>query len=149
MQEQRHQLNVWRTLLLALAFIGTAALFTACGNDDEPSQMTIKYYLEVEEEFLVNSAVDHTDRYHSPVVLMKEVIQQTYPTPNATGNDDAVIAACDALYERYLQMYTGKAEHLTCLMHLVKASMRGDIVKQSEIIKTYNFDINPIEPAEE
>lgn len=142
MQGKRHQFNLWRTLLLALAFIGTAALFTSCGNDDEPVS-TIQYYLEVEEEFLVDGAVDHTDRYHSPVTLMKEVIQKAYPTPDAKGNDDAVITACDQLYQRYLEMYTGKAEHLTCLIHLVRANLSGDIVKQSERIKTYNFDINP------
>ena len=32
-----------------------------------------------------------------------------------------------------------------CLVHLVRASMDGDIVKQSERLKTYNFDINPPE----
>ena len=121
------------------------ALITSCGDDDEPKGPSIKYYLEVEEEFLVDGSVDHTDRYYSPITLMKEAIQTAYPKPNATGADETVILACDNLYQRYHEMYKGKAEHLTCLVHLVRASMDGDIVKQSERLKTYNFDINPPE----
>lgn len=140
----KHHLNPCRLLLPLLLLALTAAL-TACGNDDEPKGITVDYYLEVEEEFLVNGLVDHTDRYYSPITLMKEVIRTAYPKPDATGKDDAVILACDNLYQRYLEMYTGKAEHLTCLVHLVRASMDGDIVKQSVRLKTYNFDINPPE----
>ena len=140
----KHHLNPCR-LLLPLLLLALTATLTACGSDDEPKGNTIDDYLEVEEEFLVDGMVDHTDRYYSPIVLMKEAIRTAYPKPDATGKDDAVILACDNLYQRYLQMYTGKAEHLTCLVHLVRTTMNGDIVKQSERLKTYNFDINPPE----
>ena len=143
MQLQRHHL-LWRTLFLILAIAGVMTALTACGNDDEPD-MTIGYFIEVEEEFLVNGAQDHTDRYYSPVTMMKEVISTAYPKPTVNGDDDAVIQACDELYQRYISMYNGKAEHLTCLMHLVRAHLSGSIVKQSERIRTYNFDINPIQ----
>lgn len=143
MQQQRHHL-LWRTLLMMLAIIGT---LTSCGNDDEPD-MVIGYYIEVEEGFLVNGSEDHTDRYYSPITMMKEVIQTAYPKQTANGDDDTVIKACDELYERYLEMYTGKAEHLTCLMHLVRANLSDDIVKHSERIRTYNIDINPFDTEE-
>ena len=141
----KHHFNTSRMLFLSLAVIAMAALFTSCGKDDEPSGPTIKYYLEVEEEFLVDGSVDHTDRYYSPITLMKEAIRNAYPNPNANGDDNAVIRACDELYQRYLTMYDNKAEHLTCLVHLIRATMDGDIVKQSIPLKTYNFDINPPE----
>ena len=141
----KHQYNLCR-LLLPLVFIAMTATLTSCGNDDdEPKGPSIQYYLEVEEEFLVNGVVDHTDRYYSPITLMKEAIHTAYPKPNTTGADETVILACDNLYLRYIEMYTGKAEHLTCLVHLVRASMSGEIVKQSERLKTYNFDITPPE----
>ena len=145
--DMKHHFNLCRMLLLSLAFITTAAMFTSCGNEDEPSTLTIDYYVEVEEEFLVDGSIDHTDRYYSPITLMKEVIRNAYPKPNATGDDDAVIKACDELYLRYINMYQNKGEHLTCLVHLVRASKSGDIVKQSDRLKSYNFDINP--PEEE
>ncbi len=107
--------------------------------------MVIDYYVEVEEEFLVDGAVDHTDRYYNPKTLMTEALRTAYPTPDATGNDIAVIQACDELYQRYCSMYDGKAEHLTCLLHLIKVVKKGDIVQQSEMLRTYMFDINPIE----
>lgn len=141
-----HHFNHCRLLLLSLVFIATAAMLSSCGNDDEPTS-TIDYYLEVEEEFLVDGAVDHTDRYYNPITLMREAIRTAYPDPDAKGNDEAVIKACDELQIRYYSMYESKAEHLTCLVHLVRASMSGTIVKQSERLKTYSFDINP--PEEE
>lgn len=141
----KHHFNPGRMLFLSLAFIAIATLFTSCGKDDEPSGPIIKYYIEVEEEFLVDGSVDHTDRYYSPITLMKEAIYNAYPNPDADGDDDVVIRACDELYLRYLNMYENKAEHLTCLVHLIKATMSGEIVKQSVPLKTYNFDINPPE----
>ncbi len=141
----RHHFTTCRLLLPLLLMVMTVA-FMSCGNDDdEPKGNTIDYYLEVEEEFLVDGAVDHTDRYYSPITLMREAIRNVYPVADATGADQAVINACDELYQRYLGMYTSKGEHLTCLVHLVRATMHGDIVKQSERLKTYNFDINPPE----
>lgn len=136
-------LKTWQGLSLLLLLIATMGTLSSCG-DDEPSTMVIDYYLEIEEGFLVDGAVDHTDRYYSPITLMWEVIHATYPTPTTTGNDEAVIQACDELYQRYQSMYTGKGEHLTCLFHLVKATKRGDIIKQNEYLKTYAFDINPV-----
>lgn len=141
----KHHFNPGRMLFLSLTFIAIATLFTSCGKDDEPSGPIIKYYIEVEEEFLVDGSVDHTDRYYSPITLMKEAIYNAYPNPDADGDDDVVIRACDELYLRYLNMYENKAEHLTCLVHLIKATMSGEIVKQSVPLKTYNFDINPPE----
>lgn len=127
-----------------LLMIGTIVTLSSCG-DDEPKSMVIDYYVEVEEEFLVDGAVDHTDRYYNPKTLMTEALRTAYPTPDATGNDIAVIQACDELYQRYCSMYDGKAEHLTCLLHLIKVVKKGDIVQQSEMLRTYMFDINPIE----
>lgn len=137
---QRHNL-LWGILLMLLAAI---TVLTSCGKDDEPD-MTIGYYIEVEEGFLVNGTEDHTDRYYNPITMMREVTNTAYPKNTASGDDDAVIKACDELYQRYNEMYTGKAEHLTCLLHLVRADLSGDIVKHSERIRTYNFDINPID----
>lgn len=145
MKDIKHYFSLCRVLLLSLVFIGTMTTFSSCGNDDEPKGMYIKYYIEVEEEFLVDGAVDHTSRYYSPITMLKEVINTAYPEPNATGDDTAVITACDELHQRYYGMYNNKAEHLTCLVHLIKATMDGAIVKQSERLKTYLFDINPPE----
>ena len=49
------------------------------------------------------------------------------------------------LLQRLPSRHTGKAEHLTCLIHLVRAEMKGDVVKQSDRLKSYAFDINPYE----
>ena len=147
MKEKRQQINLWSSLLLLLALSGVLFTMTACG-DDEPEQTIIDYYTEVEEEFLVNGQTDHTDRYYSPVTLMKEAIRNAYSKPTTTGDDAAVIAACDELYQRYLGMYTGKAEHLTCKINLKRVSKTDDIVRSSELLKTYSFDINPYEIEE-
>jgi len=146
----KHQLNLWTLLLLAIAIVGTTATLTSCGKEDEPASLVIDYYIEVEEEFLVDGTIDHTDRYYSPVAMMKEALQKAYPTATATGDDQAAINACNELYQRYYSMYDSYPENLTCLVHLVKATMSGDIVKSSERLATYQFDVNPkeVEPTE-
>ena len=115
---------------------------TSCG-DDEPSATVIDYYVEVEEEFLINSSTDLIDRYYNPRDMMREVIRAAYPKPDIQGNDQAVIDACDELYYRYYSMYSGREDHLTCKLHLVRARMEGTIVRQSERLRTYVFDVNP------
>ena len=136
----------WRSLLLALLFILPLSALTSCGDDNDEPTTTIDYYIEVEEEFLVDGTIDHTDRYYSPITLMKEAIREVYPTPTVNGDDATVIRACDELYLRYLEMYTNRTEeHLTCLIHLVRANKQGSIVKQTERLRTYSFDINPFD----
>ena len=126
------------SLLLVSVIISVAS----CGSD-EPQSNVIDYYLNVEEEFLIDGSTDHTDRYYSPITRMREVIRKTYPNPDSKGLDDAVIAACDKEYETYYEMYDGGSEHFTCLFHLVKARKVNGIVKESETLRTYNYDINP------
>jgi hypothetical protein len=140
----KNLLHVWQFMLLSCLLLGG---LSSCGSD-EPQVESIDYYLEVEEEFLVNGAVNRTDRYkeHNPKTMMMEAIRNVYPKPDNVGKDDAVIQACDQVYTRFYEMYTGNDDHLTALFHLVKAHKVGDIVKRTEYLKTYNIDVNPIEP---
>lgn len=135
-------------LLCTILALG-AMVMTSCG-DDEPSATVIDYYVEVEEEFLINSSSDLIDRYYNPRDMMREAIRATYPEPNAQGNDEAVISACEEVYQSYYRMYgSGQYEdHLTCKLHLVRARMEGKIVRQSERLRTYVFDVNPAEIEE-
>lgn len=145
---KKHATRAWQLMLLAVLFIGMGVTFTACGDDDEPKTEVIDYYVSVEEAFLVNGLTDHTDRYYDPVKRMTEAIRKAYPTPNAKGDDDGVIAACDNERMTYISMYDGGAEHLTCLMHLVRVVKRGDVVRESMTLKTYYYDINAAEIVE-
>ena len=127
--------------------LGSLSL-TSCGSD-EPETNGIVYYIEIEEEFLVDGSVNHTDRYknHNPITMLREAIQNVYPEPNSVGSDEAVIMACDEVYARFYEMYTGKENHLTCVVNLIKGRMESGIIRQSELLKTYNFDVNPIEES--
>ena len=136
--------RVWQFFVISCLLLGG---LSSCGSD-EPDAKTIDYYLEIEEEFLVDGSTDHTDRYYSPITLMRESIRRVYPTPDQVGNDEAVVQACDETYDRFYEMYTNKGEHLTCLVHLIKVNKEGEIVRQSEYLKTYNIDVNPIETPE-
>ena len=120
---------------------------SSCGSD-EPEAMTIGYYMEVEEAFLVNGSSNYSDGYLNPKTIMLESIRKVYPTPDADGNDQAVIKACDEAYAKFYQDYSGSGDHLTCLLHLIRAKMQGTIVRSSERLKTYNIDVNPIPPGD-
>ena len=123
-------------LLVNLMIIGLAS----CGDDDKST--TIAYYLNVEEEFLVNGS-DRQINYPNPNTLMMEAIRNVYPTPNEQGNDEAVIAACDEAYREYVETYTGYHDHITCMAHLVRGTQVGGIIRQNQRLKTYKYDINP------
>ena len=143
----KHQLKQWRGFLFSLLLVGAMASFTSCGND-EPSATTIDYYLEVEEEFLVNGSSTLAERYFSPIKRMRETIRKVYPVPNDKGDDNAVIAACDAEYEEFCNMYTGEGnDHLSCQFTLNRAIKKGYVVKQREKLRTYHYDINPFFPS--
>ena len=83
----KHHLKQWRGLLFSLLLVGAMSSLTSCGND-EPSATTIDYYLEVEEEFLVNGSSDLAEHYYNPIKRMREAIRKVYPVPNAEGNDN-------------------------------------------------------------
>ena len=140
----KHLLSHWRGLLFSLMVFGTITTLTSCGND-EPESTVIDYYVSIEKEFLVNGSTSRTDRFENPITRMRTAIATAYPTPNTQGDDDAVIAACDKEYETYLSLYTGGKDHFTCLFHLVRATKKDGIVKSNETLKTYWYDINPVE----
>ena len=60
-------------------------------------------------------------------------------------NDEAVLEACDKEYATFVSLYAGQKEHMTCIMHLMKVLKRDGVVKQSEKMMTYIYDINPTE----
>ena len=138
------QTGAWCIVVLSLLM---AAFLTSCG-DDEPANGVVDYYIEVEEQFLVNGSTDGTSRYDNPINLMKDAITKAYPEKTEKGNDKAVIDACDKAYEDYVKLYEGdlRDENLTALIHLKRAVRRGGIIKESETLKSYQFNINSHEP---
>lgn len=143
--KQNHK--AWRAALLVCSLMIMAITMTvtlsSCGDDkDEPKGIVIDYYLDIEEEFLINGSTSHTDRYYSPITRMRDAIRKVYPTPDAKGADELVVEACDHEFLAYREMYSGGTEHFTCLFHLIRAVKQGTKVVQSEMLRTYVYDIN-------
>lgn len=139
----RHSLKPWLLLPVVMLLCGMA--MTSCGGDDEPKGTVIDYYLNIEEQFMVNGSSDYVGRYNNPTTRMKEAIRSVYPEPTAEGDDDAVLAACEKEFDAYRALYTGipSNDHLTCVFHLMRVIMNGDRIKQSQRLRTYVYDINP------
>lgn len=139
--------RVWHVLVMSCLLM---AILPSCGSD-EPDSMTVDYYLEIEEVFLVNGATSRVDRYKesNPITMMREAIRTAYPKLNTVGDDQAVIEACDKVYDSFNEMYSGKTDdHLTALVHLIRVNKEGEIVRKSEYLKTYNINVNPPAPEE-
>ncbi len=131
-----------RTGLLLVFSCLLMGVLSSCGSD-EPELLTVDYYIEVEESFLVNGNANFPDGYIDPVTTMRETIRKAYPKADNVGNDQAVVRACDEAYEKFYKDYTSGGDHLTCLMHLIKTRNEGIIVRESVRLKTYNIDVNP------
>ena len=137
----------WQLFVMSCLLL---ALLPSCGSD-EPEGMTVDYYIEIEEVFLVNGSTSRVDRYKesNPITMMREAIRTAYPKLNTVGDDHAVIEACDKVYDSFYEMYSGRTEdHLTALVHLKKVNKEGDLVRQSEYLKTYNINVNPPAPEQ-
>jgi len=127
------------TLVIAASLCGLAS----CGND-EPDAGAIDYYIEVEEQFLVNGSLDGVSRYDNPITLMNAAIQRAYPTKTQQGADQEVIAACDKAYEDFVALYEGdlRDENLTALVNLKRVVRRGGTIRENETLKAYLFNVN-------
>ena len=139
----KHSSKLWQALPMVALLVIAAFTLTSCGDDDEPKGTVIDYYINVEEEFLVNGVNNASGRFLNPVTRMREAIRKVYPTPDANGADMEVLAACEKEQMDYIEMYTGLPEHLTCLFHLVRVVKKGTRITLSENLKTYVYDINP------
>ena len=139
----KHLSKLWQALPLVALLVATAFTLASCGDDDEPQGTVIDYYINVEEELLVNGESNSTGRFLNPVTRMRDAIRSVYPTPNAQGADMAVLAACEKEQMDYIAMYTGLPEHLTCMFHLMRVVKKGTRITLSEKLKTYVYDINP------
>lgn len=139
----KHYFKPWQLLPLVLFVVGLAFTLSSCG-DDEPSGTVIDYYLQVEEEFLVNGSSDGVSRFYNPKERMMEAIRSVYPKANAEGADELVLAACEKEYADYCNMYTdaGNKEHFTCIFSLVRVVKNGTRIKQSETLRRFIYDIN-------
>ena len=143
MKHITRETGFWKLMVLSVLLLGMMSSLTSCGND-EPANGLTDYYLEIEEQFLVNGSTDGTSRYENPVNLMKDAIQKAYPTKTGEGNDKAVIAACDKAFEDYVALYEGdlRDENLTALVNLKRVIRRDGIIRESETLKTYQYNIN-------
>lgn len=139
----KHLSKLWQALPLVVLLVVAAVPLTSCGGDDEPKGTVIDYYINVEEELLVNGVSNSTGRFLNPVTRMREAIRSVYPTADAQGNDMAVLVACEKEQMDYIEMYTGLPEHLTCMFHLMRVVKEGTRIIQSDKLKTYVYDINP------
>lgn len=138
----KHLFTHWRGLLFSLMVFAAITTLSSCGND-EPKSSVIDYYLRIDQVFLVDGSTSHVDRYYNPIHRMRSAISAAYPEPDANGNDEAVIAACDKEFETYQSLYAGGDEHLTCLFDLVRVTKVNNIVRSNETLKTYQYNINP------
>lgn len=143
----RHLFNPQRVLMISLLFLSALFSLTSCG-DDESKDTVIDYYVNVEAEFLIDGSTIHVNQFYSPITRMMEAIRRVYPTPNASGNDDAVREACNQEYLAYKEMYEGLPDHITCIFTVMKVNKVGYVVKKSEPFAYYLYDINPPSPAD-
>ncbi len=130
-------------MLLTLVIAASLCGFASCGND-EPDAGAIDYYIEVEEQFLVNGSLDGVSRYDNPITLMNAAIQRAYPTKTQQGADQEVIAACDKAYEDFVALYEGdlRDENLTALVNLKRVVRHGGTIRENETLKAYLFNVN-------
>jgi len=128
-------------LALMVTVASLAMTLTACGSD-EPDSNNIDYYIRVDNPFMVNNSEELAARYTSPAEELKAAIRKVYPTPDSEGADEVVMAACSQAQQDYIAMYAGYTGHFTCTLSLLRVRLQNGIIKQNEVLATYEFNIN-------
>lgn len=139
-------------LVLALLLIQMVSM-TSCSGD-EPD-MVVGYYLSVQyQEGTLASTQGSADGIMgeseggnimiSTINDLRQAIKDAYPVPSKKGNDVAVLTACDSIYRAYKKMYGQMEQGTICVLHICRANMDGEIVKDSRILTVYRFGALPI-----
>ena len=148
MKKSRNQL--WRVSLCVLLFsciLGTLS----CGND-EPDWM-IGYYMSINSQVRLTLSESEdapgttsnltVDVLSTTVRNLKTALHEAYPEDTRSGNDAAVLTACDKIYRDYKSSYSDKEGHTVCVINLYRAKKENGIVVESTPLKTYTFGALP------
>ena len=134
---------------LSVLIVVTLA-FNSCGKD-EP-ELPVGYYLGIQSQVALDlsdsndsqgtSATIPNNVISVTIVKMKKALREAYPVETLSGNDAAVLTACDSVYRAY------RADHeptkvTVCSVVLYRTRLDGVVVKNSTALKTYHFTAMP------
>lgn len=138
----------WLLKVLAALILSLAA--NSCGND-EP-ELPVGYYLSIHSQVMLDlsdndenqgTAANMTSNVISVTIKrMKKALREAYPTPTLTGNDAAVLTACDSVYRSYRSTYE-PSKVTVCSVVLYKTRLDDEVSKSSTPLKTYHFSAMP------
>ena len=121
-------------LLLSLSLMAVAV--TSC-NDEEPEG--VGYYITVGTKSPQDSYVAHDEKVYLITRVMQDSIRAVYPKPNPTGDDQAVLNACNNVYRQYRvehpEFFTGG--YTVARLH--RGWMSGTVIKSSSVIAVWSF----------
>jgi hypothetical protein len=148
MKKSRNQF--WRVPLFVLLFSVVLGTFS-CGND-EPDWM-IGYYMSINSQVRLTLSEGEdapgttsnltVDVLSTTVRNLRSALHEAYPQDTRTGNDAAVLTACDKIYMDYKASYVDKEGHTVCVINLYRAKKEHDVVVESTPLKTYSFGALP------
>ena len=144
-----HSVFSLRGPLSALLF-SCMLLVVSCG--DEPD-WNIGYYLSIQSQVQLSLSEDDNSQgtasdktvsvLSNTVRRMRKALQEAYPEDMHTGNDAAVLAACDKIYRDYKEAYADKEGYTVCVVKLYRTKKDGDVVRESKALTTYHFGVLP------
>ncbi len=147
----KHSVHLKSRILLFMLLLSGVLGTTSCGNS-EPDWL-IGYYMSIssqvrltlseEDENQGTSSSMTVDVLSTTVRHLRSALQEAYPHDTRTGDDAAVIAACDNIYMAYKKAYASKEGHTVCVINLYRSRKDGDKVVDSTPLKTYTFGALP------
>lgn len=147
----KHSVHLKGRILLFMLLLSGVLGTTSCGNS-EPDWL-IGYYMSINSQVRLNLSEDDesqgttsnmtVDVLSNTVRHLRLALQEAYPHDTHTGDDAAVIAACDDIYMAYKKAYADKEGHTVCVINLYRAKKDGDKVVDSAPLKTYTFGALP------
>lgn len=154
-QNNKSLRNLRLPLMVITLLITMALSLTSCGSEDEPA-MLVGYYMDIKSEVTYKASEDDEEQgtmsnddgiyvLYTTIMNMKAALREAYPANDYVGNDAAVIAALDQIYQNYKKMYSHLERQNICVVKLYRTKMDGTIVKGSRALKAYHFGALPAE----
>lgn len=142
-----HSCRVALFLLLFSCVLGTIS----CGSN-EPDWL-IGYYMTIQSKVRLSLSNDDESQGTTPdkavdvlsntVRRLRTAMQEAYPHDTRTGDDVAVLSACDNIYRDYKASYADKEGYTVCTIVLYRAKKNGEVVIDNKPLTTYTFGALP------
>lgn len=125
---------------MCLSILLLSLVSVAMASCTEEAPLQVGYYITVGGRTPQdNYVIPKSEKVWFITHVMQDSIRAVYPKPNQTGNDKAVITACNNVYRYYRVTHPEYFGGGNVVARLYRGWMRDGVIKSSSFISMWSF----------